>query len=345
MSMSDDISVSAEEMDALMTEVKGGPERELTGDGSALDVVRYDLVAARTVGGGQLPTLDLVNERFAGLMGDALGRTTGHQARVQSSPAIPVKFVECAANLPTPACLQVLELGGLRGTAIMCFDPTLLFHVMDLLLGGTPKEVVDAAPILKRRGLTGVERRLFAHLVRTIGAELTTAWDGVTPLTIRPLRAETDSKHIALFEPGEMVVDTVFEVETAGCKGKIHFIVPQASLKPIEKQLASGLLDSGDDGQVSWRRPLTKLMHGVKVQCTAELGRTVMSLRELLSMKEGDIVRLDREPHNPITFYVEGAPKLMGVPTVTHGNIALEVCSKVTTDNKSKKTQRGEGNE
>lgn len=345
MSMSDDISVSPEEMDALMSEVKNSPEREFTGDGTTLDVVRYDLVAARTVGGGQLPTLDLVNERFASLMGDALGRSTGHRSRVQASPVTPVKFVECAANLPTPACLQVLELGGLRGTAIMCFDPTLLFHVMDLLLGGTPKVVVDAAPILKRRGLTGVERRLFAHVVRTIGAELTTAWDGVTHLTIHPLRAETESKHIALFEPGEMVVDMVFEVDMAGCKGKIHFIVPQASLKPIEKQLASGLLDNGDDRQVSWGRPLTALMHGVRAQCTAELGRTVMSLRDLLAMKEGDIVRLDREPHNPITFYVEGAPKLMGVPTVMHGNIALEVCSKVTPSTEFKKTQRGEGNE
>lgn len=332
MAGADDITVSPEEMSALMEtiqETTTGRTRELTDDGGLMDVVRYDLVAARTVGRGQLPTLDLVNERFAALIGDTLGRMTGETTRVRSTPAAPIKFVECAGALPSPAALQVIELCGLRGTGILCFDPSLLFHLLDLLLGGSPTEVVDATAILNRRGLTAVERRLFAHLVRVLGGDLTRAWDGVAPLSIRPIRAETDPKHVALFEPGEVVVDSVLEVEIAGCKGAIHLVLPQSSLRPIEKKLASGLLDTGGDESASWVRPLTGLMREVTVMTTAELGRTSVTLRELLGLEVGDVIRLDREPDNPITLFVEGAPKLTGIPTISHGNIAVEVCSKV----------------
>ena len=117
-----DVTVSPDEMNALMETIREGSETRSRepGEGGALrDVVRYDLVAARTVGGGQLPTLDLVNERFAGLLAETLMRLTGRSCNVSAKPSHPVKFIECLANLPSPACLQVLELGGLRGTAIM----------------------------------------------------------------------------------------------------------------------------------------------------------------------------------------------------------------------------------
>lgn len=328
-----DVTVSTEEMSALMETIQEGAKSRtlgLDGSGESTDVVRYDLVAARSVGRGQLPTLDLVNERFAGLMADAMRRASGSQASVSVTAAAPIKFVECLGNLPSLTCVQVVELVGLRGTGIITFDPSLLFHIIDMLLGGNPTAVVDASGILSRRGLTAVERRLFAHLVNTLGKALTKAWDGVAPLGIRPLRAETDPRHVAIFEHAEMVVDTVFDVEVAGCSGKVHIVLPHAALRPIEKKLASGLLDAGPEDASSWKAPLTGLLRDVTCVCTAELGRTTITVRELLSLATGDVIRLDRDPENPITVYVEGAPKLLGTPTLEHGNIAIEVDSKIT---------------
>ncbi len=325
--------VSPDEMNALMETIKETSDtrsRDVGPDGNLQDVVRYDLVASRTVGGGQLPTLDLVNERFASLFADFVRQLTGAHAEVSAAAAAPLKFVECQATLPEVSGLQVSDLEGLRGTGIVCVEPQLLFQFVDLLLGGTPDGSMDAAEVLKRRGLTNVEKRLFDHLVRQLGIALTAAWDGVAHLAISPLRSETDPKHVALFEPGEMVVDTVFEIKAEGCEGKLHFVLPQSSLRPIEKKLASGLLDSGDEQAESWTEPLTDIMFEIRALTTAELGRTVLTLRELLAFEVGQVVRLDREPNNPITVFVEGTPKLMGIPTVQHGNIAVEITSRVT---------------
>ncbi|HIA03159.1 MAG TPA: hypothetical protein EYN06_00780 [Myxococcales bacterium] len=333
MSPTDDVTVSPAEMDALMNSIQEGSETHTREpqDGALRDIVRYDLVGARSsVGRGQLPTLDIVNEKLADLLSDMLVRLTGEQARASAKATEAVKFVESMGTMPTPACLQLVELVGLRGTGVLSLDPALLFHIIDLLLGGKPgSSKIDASEILARRGMTAVERRLFARVSARIGEELTRAWDGVATFGIRPLRVETDPKHIAIFEASEMVVDMQFEVEVAGVQGQIHLIVPQAALRPVEKKLASGLLDTGTDEAPSWRKPLTKVMRNVTLQCTAELGRTYITVRELISLKEGDVIRLDRDPENPITLYLEGSPKLTGHPTLQHGNIAVEVVSVV----------------
>jgi flagellar motor switch protein FliM len=238
----------------------------------------------------------------------------------------------------------MVELQGLRGTGVLVFEPSLLFNVFDLLLGAKPGGgSVDAEDIINRRGMTAVEKRLYGRIVRMISAEMTNAWNGVAHIGMRPIRVETDPKQLAIFEPNEMIVDTRFEIEIGDLQGSLQIIVPQGSLRPVEKKLASGLLDIGGDETASWANPLMDLMQSVTVLCTAELGRTKCTVRELMSLQKGDVIRLDRDPVNPVTLYVEGIPKLLGSPTLQHGNIALEVVSVVTsTDDKTKSSQEAQ---
>jgi flagellar motor switch protein FliM len=137
-----------------------------------------------------------------------------------------------------------------------------------------------------------------------------------------------------------MIVDMLFEIEIAGVKGDLHIMLPQAALRPVEKKLASGLLDTGTGATVSWREPLTKIMRDVTILCTAELGRTAITVRELMNLEVGDVLRLDRDPANPITIYLEGSAKLLGNPTLQHGNIAVEVVSIVQRKNKLGQPER-----
>ena len=221
------------------------------------------------------------------------------------------------------------NLVGLRGTGILYFDPTLLFHMVDLLLGGKPTKLVEGADILRERGLTAVERRLFNYLVEALSEAVSDSWEAVTEFGFRATRIETDTRQVALFEPGEMVVVSSFEITVLGCTGAVHLIVPQASLRPVEKQLSSGLLEEGGDEGNGWGQIMTRLMRDVTVACSAELGRTQLTPRELLALNVGDVVRLDRDPESPITVFVEGASKMLGVPTMRHGNIAVEIVRKV----------------
>ncbi len=332
MATMDDVKVSPEEIDALMATIQStsdGRSRELGKDGAVHDVVSFDLVNARAGSQGRLPTLELINDRVAKALASRLSNRTSQQTDASAQATEALKFADCISSLASPGCLQVLELTGLRGTGILYFEPTLLFHMVDLLLGGKPTKLVDGVEILRKRGLTKVERRLFNYLAEALSEAVSESWESVTEFGIRPTRIETDTRQVALFEPGEMVVVSSFEVTIVGCTGTVHLVIPQASLRPIEKVLASGLLEEGADESGGWGAALTRLMREVTVECSAELGRTEMSLRELVELKVGDIVRLDRDPESTITVYVEGASKMHGVPTMRHGNIAVEIVQKV----------------
>ena len=332
MTAMDDIKVTQEEIDALMATIQStseGRSREVGSDGLIHDVVSFDLVNARPGSQGRLPTLELLNDRVAKSLATRLSKRTSQQTTATSQATEALKFADCISSLANPGCLQVLELTGLRGTGILYFEPTLLFHLVDLLLGGKPTKLVEGDEILRKRGLTKVERRLFDYLAEALSEAVSESWASVAEFGVKPVRIETDTRQVALFEPGEMVVVSSYEVSISGCTGAIHLVVPQASFRPIEKILASGLLEEGGEEGDGWGANLTKLMRDVTVACSAELGRSEMALRDLVNLKVGDIVRLDRDPESPITVYVEGAPKMLGVPTMRHGNIAIEVVQKV----------------
>jgi len=62
-----------------------------------------------------------------------------------------------------------------------------------------------------------------------------------------------------------------------------------------------------------------------ELEMVAVLGRAKSTIRSVLSLKVGDLVRLNEAPDAPLQVYVEGQKKMIGVPVVSHGNIAVEV--------------------
>ncbi len=322
----DDQSLSAAELDALVETIHATGEGrvvDVAPDGRRREVVRFDLVNSRAGADGRLPTLDIVHERFAGHLAEALGRLTGGQASVRPDSAVMLKFAESQASLPSPFAIMVLELTGLRGAGLMAMDPALLFYLLDVRLGGSPKGLTDPTAILAQRGLTSVEKRIFSGFVRTFADELSKAWEGVATFGASPIRAEIEPKHAAVFEASELVVQAVFQVEVAGVAGALRLVIPYSAIKPIEKKLASGLLDSGMDTPDAWMPLVAHCLKGVSVQCTAEFGRTTITLGELSGLTVGSVIRLDRDPDCELTVNVEGTPKFAGALSTSHGNFAV----------------------
>jgi flagellar motor switch protein FliM len=122
-----------------------------------------------------------------------------------------------------------------------------------------------------------------------------------------------------------MVVHAAFHVEMPGCQGDFRIIIPQSALRPVEKKLASGLVESGADNVEDWEGVIADVLTEVPVQCTAELGHTQMSLGDLLRLQVGSVIRLDRDPESEITVFVEGAAKFTGSISVHVGNFAVTI--------------------
>jgi flagellar motor switch protein FliN/FliY len=68
-----------------------------------------------------------------------------------------------------------------------------------------------------------------------------------------------------------------------------------------------------------------ELLHGVSMDVTVELGRTRLSVRELLALTPGDVLELDRAAGSPADLLVNGRLIARGEVVVVDENFALRV--------------------
>ncbi|MCC6620538.1 MAG: FliM/FliN family flagellar motor switch protein [Deltaproteobacteria bacterium] len=287
-------------------------------------VLRYDLVAGAGRKPDNLPGLQLVHERFATELGGEFRRTVGSEGHFLPERAAFVKFAEIYARLPSPIAVAITSFAGIGGQMVITMEPELMLHFLDLLMGGEGGHVTLRGD-LAARGFTPAERSLIAHVTAILSRALATAWSDVTPVHLDLVRVATDPRHASIFEPSEAMVDLGLRVEWGPVRGSIHFYFPQAFLGPFEEVLAQPAGSARPRAEPVAQDAMRQNLEPVVVGLASILGTTELTLSRLLALQVGDVLRLDADPDEPVTIVVEDVPKLVGFPTVQHGNVAINV--------------------
>lgn len=308
-------ALSGAELEALdqMLETRRIPS---VGSVQALDLT--DLGATPS----QTPGLELVHEAFARFLGIEFERATRNTGTVRAlSPEI-VPFSEVYSRMPSPAGIILVDLEALECNGLLTFDINLLFHFIDLIMGG-PGGDSNAAALVKNRSFTTTEKRLVGHLVEHVSVALEKAWADIVPLTLQTLRAEVDKRHAAVIRPSERVVAFSVELHWEEVKGEISLIVPYRGLRPFGRKLEFVAIQSGRGDEDAWAEDIASLLNEVPVTLTAVLGRAEMTLRDVMDLEVGTTLRLDSDPNSPVELQVEGLPRFRVRPTSLNGNVAI----------------------
>ena len=129
-----------------------------------------------------------------------------------------------------------------------------------------------------------------------ITTEYKKAWAGIYPMELEYQRSEMQPQFANIATPSEIVVTTAFQLEIGDIAGSIHLCMPYAALEPIRDVLYAS--SQGDSVEVDrrWVKLLTREIQAAPVTLVAELARTHATVEQLLAMKPGDFIELDREP-------------------------------------------------
>ncbi len=318
--------LSPSEIDALLNAVNEG-EIETEGvvpdgamDGS--EILHYDLTSQDRIIRGRMPTLDLINDRFCRLFRMSLSNALRRLVQVSVESTNLMKFGEFLDYLPSPSCLNIVKLSPLRGSSMMAMESKLLMSFLDIFFGGSQ---VGGEPKMEQRDFTNIELMLVRRVVRMFLDDLAQAWKPVLALGPEYLRTETNPQFVTIVAPGEVVVQTTYEVETDAIRGSIHMVIPYSSLEPFKDRLTSGFQTDGLDSDAAWSRRFVEKLYDAPVTLRAFLGRTTIDLSRLISLREGDVLTLDTPADSPIPVEVEGKPKLLGRPVISSGNMAVQV--------------------
>ncbi|WP_334107098.1 flagellar motor switch protein FliM [Methylobacillus sp.] len=310
--------LSQEEVDALLR----GVTNEQEDDAPAIDpagVRNYNLATQERIVRGRMPTLEIINERFARLLRIGLFNFLRRTTEVSVGPVKVSKYSEFIRNLVVPTNLNLVQVKPLRGTALMVFDPTLVFLIVDNLFGGDGRFHTR----VEGRDFTQTEQRIIQRVLSIVFETYAKSWEPVHKLEFEYLRSEMNTQFANIATPNEVVVSTTFTIELGSSSGEMHFCFPYAMIEPIRDILTSPLQGEALGVDKRWVRLMTQQIQGAEVEVVADLAKTQMSLGNILNMKVGDVIPL------AISEVVEG--KVDNVPVmqckygIFNGQYALRV--------------------
>lgn len=294
--------LSQEEVDALLEGVTGESQKSVEDVAEHGEVRSYNISSQERIVRGRMPTMEIVNERFARNLRVGLFNFIRRSPEVSVGSVAVQRYSAFLRELAVPTNFNIVAIRPLRGSGMIVCEPALVFGVIDTLYGGTGKFQTR----IEGRDFSATEQRVINRLVDVITSEYKKAWKGIYPLELEYQRSEMQPQFANIATPSEIVIATSFQLEIGDISGAIHFCFPYSTLEPIRDVLYSSTQGDSIEVDRRWVNVLTREIQAAEVTLVAELARANATVEQLLAMKKGDFIELDREPKIQAT--VDGVP-------------------------------------
>jgi flagellar motor switch protein FliM len=294
--------LSQDEVDALLQGITGESQKLEQEEVSSIGVRDYDLSSQERIVRGRMPTMEVINERFARNIRIGLFNFIRKSPEVAIGGIKVQKFSAFLREIVVPTNFNIMTVKPLRGSGLIVCDPSLVFAVIDSLFGGVGKYHTR----IEGRDFSPTEVRVITRLVEVISAEWKKAWMGIYPIELEYQRSEMQPQFANIATPSEIVVATSFTLEIGETTGTVHFCIPYSTLEPIRDVLYSTIQGDAVEPDRRWINLLSHQIQSAEVELTAELGRAPATVEQLLSFKPGDFVELDLNPL--IQAKIDGVP-------------------------------------
>jgi flagellar motor switch protein FliM len=295
--------LSQDEVDALLEGVTGEsqkPEAEEAKGG----IRPYDIANQERIVRGRMPTMEIINERFARNFRIGLFNFMRRSPEISIGPVRVIKYSAFLRDIVVPTNINIISAAPLRGHGLVIFDPKLVFAVIDSLFGGTGTQHFR----IEGRDFSPTEQRIIQRMMEVMLGEYARAWGALYPFKFSYLRSEMHTQFANIASPSEIVVATTFTVEVGETGGEVHVCFPYSTLEPIRDILYSTLQGDGQEVDSRWIAQLTQQVQSADVELVAELASTRITVGELRQLGAGDFVGL------PIKEIVQ--VKVGGVPVM-----------------------------
>jgi flagellar motor switch protein FliM len=315
--------LSQDEIDALLHGVSSNDidtEDDEFAEGEARS---YDFTTQDRIVRGRMPTLEMINERYARLFRISIFNLLRRSADISVGGVQMLKFSEYIHSLFVPTSLNMVRIKPLRGTALFVLDPKLVFMIVDNYFGGDGRFHAK----IEGREFTPTELRVVEMILEQVFNDLKEAWAPVMALDFEKQNSEVNPQFANIVSPSEVVVVNTFHVEIEGGGGDFHITMPYSMLEPIREVLDSGVQSDRDDTDDRWLESLREEVKTAPVGLSCTLADTELSLRDVLDMKAGDVIPL--EIPDLVTLNAEGVPVFRGKYGVSRGNMAVKVMEQV----------------
>lgn len=311
--------LSQDEIDALLNGVDSGSVATEAPPPAPGEARSFNFATQDRIVRGRLPTLEMINERFARLFRIGLFNMLRRSPELSVVGIEMAKFSEYTHSLFVPTSLNLVRVKPLRGTALFIFEPRLVYSVVENFFGGDGKIHTR----IEGREFTPTEMRVVQLLLKQAFADLTEAWSPVMDMEFEYMNSEVNPHFANIVSPSEIVVVSRFKIELEGGGGDLHITFPYSMIEPIRDQLDTGLQSDRVEKDERWSMALREQLQEAEVEIGSQLGSMNLSLRQLLQLKPGDVLPMNLP--KTIDLCVEDMPVFKGSFGVSHGRNAVKI--------------------
>jgi flagellar motor switch protein FliM len=313
--------LSQDEIDALLHGVDDVEEEQPSeNQGSAS---QYDFSSQDRIVRGRMPTLEIVNERFARHMRISLFNMMRRTAEVSINGVQMIKFGEYVHTLFVPTSLNMVRFRPLKGTALITMEARLVFILVDNFFGGDGRYHAK----IEGREFTPTERRIIQMLLKLIFEDYREAWAPVMDTEFEYLDSEVNPAMANIVSPTEVIVVSSFHIELDGGGGDFHISLPYSMLEPIRELLDAGVQSDKEDTDLRWSKALRDEIMDVPVELHATLLEKTLSLRDIMAFNAGDVIPIEMPEY--ATVFIEELPTYRAKLGRSRDNLALKIAEKI----------------
>ena len=281
-------------------------------------VKSYDLTSQDRIVRGRMPTLEMINERFARYTRISMFNMLRRSADVAVGGVQVMKFGEYVHSLYVPTSLNLVKIKPLRGTALFILDAKLVFKLVDNFFGGDGRHAK-----IEGREFTPTELRVVRMVLEQAFIDLKEAWQAIMEVNFEYINSEVNPAMANIVGPSEAIVVSTFHIELDGGGGDLHVTMPYSMIEPVREMLDAGFQSDLDDQDERWVKALREDLLDVDVPLSATVARRQLRLRDILHMQPGDVIPV--ELPEELIMRANGVPSFKVKLGSHKGNLALQV--------------------
>jgi len=316
--------LSQDEIDQLLTAISTGEVEgeEILKKAETRKIKIYDFKRPDKFSKDQIRTLQMMHETFARLTTTSLSAQLRTIVHVHVASVDQLTYEEFLRSIPNPTTLAVINMDPLKGSSILEIDPSITFTIIDRLFGGPG----EASKI--NRELTDIELSVIEGIIVRILGNLREAWSNVIDLRPRLGNIETNPQFAQIVPPSDMVVLITLETKVGDVEGMTNFCIPYLTIEPIISKLSAQYWYSSirRGGTTENLAILKKRLETVYIDMRAELGSLEITLKDVLNLQKGDIIKLEKNKiDDEMVLKIGDRKKFFVRPGVVGNHLAVQI--------------------
>lgn len=311
--------LNQDEIDSLLGFDDSDDERfEKTGIQSILNsaLVSYE----------RLPMLEVVFDRLVRMMSTSLRNFTSDNVEVSLDNIYNLRFGDYLNSIPLPAMLTVFKAEEWDNYGLMTVDSALIYSIVDVLLGGRRG---TAAMRVEGRPYTTIERNLVERMIHVVLADLSAAFDPLSPVTFRFDRLETNPRFATISRPSNAAIVAKLRIDMEDRGGRLELLLPYATLEPVRELLLQMFMGEKFGRDSIWETHLAEEMWFTEVEMEAVLDEQTLPLKDILNLQVGSRIMLNASPNSEVELRCGDVPLFTGQMGRKGNHISIRVDNKI----------------